>query len=429
MGKYARSIVVMLFLLIEVSLHAQGPEWVVFDTLNSMLPSNQVQAIAADSGSVWIGTADGLARYDGSAWQVFDTTNTPLKSSFITALATDGKGGVWVGTGKGVGWFDGNQWLVFDSSNAPFTDNFVTAIARGPSGVIWIGTEDGLVQRNDSTWVLFNDSTSGFIEDLVRSVSVDPDGTLWVGSFDTFNFVGRIWKYDGIQWTSTRLDLKGLPSSFPEALVAGTSTLRWLGTSGTTGGALVRITGDQWNIFDRFNSGLPNSGVASIALEDTLVWMATGAGLVSFDGTLWTVLDTENSELPGNGLLAVALDSRGNKWAGTLAEGVAVYRKGGVITSTGDNTSGSPGEIRLLQNYPNPFNPTTTISFSLTHQTSVLVRVFDVLGRPVSTVVSEVLPAGRHARRWDAETLAAGVYLCRLQTGASSQSRKMLIIK
>ena len=429
MGKCAWPIVVMVTFLIEGPLYAQGPEWVVFDTLNSMLPSNQVQAIAADSGSVWIGTADGLARYDGSTWQVYDTANTPLKSSSITALATDGKGGVWVGTGNGVGWYDGSHWLVFDSTNAPFSNNFVTAIARGPSGVIWIGTEDGVVQRNDSTWALFNDSTSGFIEDLVRSVSVGPDGTLWVGSFNTFNFVGRVWKYDGAQWTSTRLDLKGLPSSFPDALVAGTSTLRWLGTSGTTGGALIRIAGDQWNIFDHLNSGLPNSGISSIALEDTLVWIATGAGLVSFDGTLWTILDTDNSELPGNGLLAVALDSRGNKWAGTLAEGVAVYRKGGVLTSTGDDRPGTPGEITLLQNYPNPFNPGTTISFSLSHQTFVSVRVFDALGRPVSTVVSEVLPAGKHARRWNAEALTAGVYFCRLQTGAFSQSRKMLLIK
>jgi hypothetical protein len=83
----------------------------------------------------------------------------------------------------------------------------------------------------------------------------------------------------------------------------------------------------------------------------------------------------------------------------------------------------------LLQNYPNPFNPGTTISFSLPHQTFVSVRVFDALGRPVSTLVSEVLPVGNHAREWNAKALAAGVYICRLQTGAFSQSRKMLLIK
>ncbi|MCC6396217.1 MAG: T9SS type A sorting domain-containing protein [Bacteroidetes bacterium] len=108
---------------------------------------------------------------------------------------------------------------------------------------------------------------------------------------------------------------------------------------------------------------------------------------------------------------------------------MAVYRKGGVVTSTEDDAPGTPGEITLLQNYPNPFNPTTTISFSLTHQTFVSLRVFDVLGRPVATVVSEIMPAGTHARRWNAEALAAGIYICRLQTGAFSQSHMMLIIK
>lgn len=88
-----------------------------------------------------------------------------------------------------------------------------------------------------------------------------------------------------------------------------------------------------------------------------------------------------------------------------------------------------PRRPELSQNYPNPFNPTTTISFQLPSKSFVMLKIFDLLGREVSSLVSEELPAGNHLRQWNAEGLASGVYLYRLQAGSFNQTKKLVLMK
>jgi hypothetical protein len=90
----------------------------------------------------------------------------------------------------------------------------------------------------------------------------------------------------------------------------------------------------------------------------------------------------------------------------------------------------------LNQNYPNPFNPTTIISYNLQQEGFVEVKVFDILGREVTTLVSELQSAGAHHVPFDAASqgapgggLASGVYLCRLKVGGYVETRKMLLRK
>ena len=73
-----------------------------------------------------------------------------------------------------------------------------------------------------------------------------------------------------------------------------------------------------------------------------------------------------------------------------------------------------PSSFSLSQNYPNPFNPTTAISYQLSAVSFVTLKVFDVLGREVSTLVDDVQRAGTHIARWDASVMPSGMYFCRL---------------
>jgi hypothetical protein len=88
-----------------------------------------------------------------------------------------------------------------------------------------------------------------------------------------------------------------------------------------------------------------------------------------------------------------------------------------------------PTHYALNQNYPNPFNPTTEISFDLPRDGSVSLKVFDILGREVATLVHRKLAAGKHHAAFDATSLPSGIYIYRLQAGEFSQSRKMVVIK
>ena len=83
-----------------------------------------------------------------------------------------------------------------------------------------------------------------------------------------------------------------------------------------------------------------------------------------------------------------------------------------------------PTAFQLFQNYPNPFNPTTSICFQLSTASFATLKVFDVLGREVATLVNDVRPAGAHVVRWDGSSSPSGVYVYRLSAGeVATQSR------
>jgi hypothetical protein len=88
-----------------------------------------------------------------------------------------------------------------------------------------------------------------------------------------------------------------------------------------------------------------------------------------------------------------------------------------------------PAAFALYQNYPNPFNPVTTIRFSVGTPGYTSLRVYDVLGRDVATIVSEKLPAGSYSRQWNAADMPSGVYIYRLQAGKYSETRKLILLK
>jgi hypothetical protein len=83
----------------------------------------------------------------------------------------------------------------------------------------------------------------------------------------------------------------------------------------------------------------------------------------------------------------------------------------------------------LNQNYPNPFNPSTTISFNLRSRSFVSLKVFDLIGREVATIVSEEMQAGSYSRQWNAFDLPSGVYFYRLQAGLFAETKKLILLK
>jgi hypothetical protein len=94
-----------------------------------------------------------------------------------------------------------------------------------------------------------------------------------------------------------------------------------------------------------------------------------------------------------------------------------------------------PGGFTLFQNYPNPFNPSTTIHFSLSSQerdgvrSHASLKVFDLLGREVSTLVDGVMEPGEHTVEFNGENLSSGLYIYRLNAGGQTLSKSMLLLK
>jgi hypothetical protein len=90
---------------------------------------------------------------------------------------------------------------------------------------------------------------------------------------------------------------------------------------------------------------------------------------------------------------------------------------------------GFPVKYELNQNFPNPFNPKTTISYKLSTTDHGTLKVFDVLGRDVTTLVNEEQPTGSYAEKWDAKSVSSGIYFYQLITGVAMITKKMLLIR
>ena len=86
-------------------------------------------------------------------------------------------------------------------------------------------------------------------------------------------------------------------------------------------------------------------------------------------------------------------------------------------------------EFSLSQNYPNPFNPATKIRYSIPQSANVELKVFDILGNKIETLVYEQKPTGTYEVTWYAENLPSGVYFYQLRAGSFIETKKMLLLK
>jgi photosystem II stability/assembly factor-like uncharacterized protein len=118
--------------------------------------------------------------------------------------------------------------------------------------------------------------------------------------------------------------------------------------------------------------------------------------------------------------------------------GAVVGEKGTILRTTQTDVPVSvpeerelsiPREFALYQNYPNPFNPSTAVSYQLLANSFVTLKVFDVLGREVATLVDGPQRAGKHIVRWDASRFTSGVYFYRLATDTFVETKKMILLK
>ena len=103
--------------------------------------------------------------------------------------------------------------------------------------------------------------------------------------------------------------------------------------------------------------------------------------------------------------------------------------KNDLITGLNENNPNIINDYELYQNYPNPFNPITIISYQLPERSQVILKVFDILGREVATLVNEEKAAGNYEVRFDASNLSSGIYFYSISAGDFHQTKKMILLR
>ncbi len=141
-------------------------------------------------------------------------------------------------------------------------------------------------------------------------------------------------------------------------------------------------------------------------------------------GESWTIQNTPAQE----GIFSIYFIDANNGWL-TGDQGALAKTTTGGSTSVRESGSSLPGHFDLMQNYPNPFNPSTVISYQLSTVSKVTLKVYDVLGREIETLVDERQSVGTHSVSFDASNVPSGVYFYQLQAGGAAQTKKLVVIK
>ena len=203
----------------------------------------------------------------------------------------------------------------------------------------------------------------------------------------------------------------------------GGSTWTRLTNSGADGSSTLRAM----CFLDR-NIGWIGGQVASGGVPAFVLHTTNGGASWSMQGgAAWTPPPTPPVQSNITGLFFVDANTG---WMTSHFGDLVKTTTGGEITVVSElHDAGIPGHFALHQNYPNPFNPSTTIRFEIQKETVVSLKVFNMLGQLVSTLVDEPKRAGVYQVQWNASAVPSGSYFYRLQTAGFVETRKMIIIK
>jgi hypothetical protein len=320
--------------------------------------------------------------------------------------------------------FNNGQFVIARSSNAPDSQatpvfEFSTQLNLGGQYSAYAGPNPGGLLGQ--TIVACNNFGGSGDSSVYVLSSVDPSGT------------------DPLDVYFIRSTDRGLSWSSPVRVNddPGTSAWQWFGTMSVAPNGRIDVV---W-LDTRDNPGTYLSSLYySFSVDNGQTWSQNERLSDAFDPHLgWP-----QQEKMGDYFDMIS-DNNGAflAWAGTFNGEQDVYY--GRISQTPvaiddrQDDSGIPGTFSLSQNYPNPFNPTTKISYSIPHSSNVVIKVFDILGNEIGTLVDEEKPAGSYEVEFsaiggsggggDAYNLSSGIYFYKLQAGNVVETKKMVLMK
>lgn len=317
------SLIILPWILAVVLMSAAGNSYALDGSVSQYtlrlwqmddgLPANAVQSIVQTrDGYLWLGTRDGLARFDGARFVVYGPKTVPeLKHHIIQALCEARDGSLWIGTdGGGVTVLRDGRFTHYGQTNGLAGDQ-VRALAATRDGAVWIGTTAGLTRFQDGRFMTFG-APQGLCSAVVRGIHEDSDGGLWIASSVCLARY-RDGKFSNFGLASGLLDLT-IRSVFRDRKGAV-----WIGSNN----GLARFADGEISTYTK-DSGLSGGFIISLFEDQTgVLWVGGYAGLDQIiDGKVVSKITDEGSF---NALIyTLCQDREGNIWAGTK-EGLARF--------------------------------------------------------------------------------------------------------
>ncbi len=274
------------------------------------LPDNQVQAITQTTdGYLWVGTRDGLARFDGNEFTSFQSRNTPaIRNSSITALCPTADGVLWIGTdGAGLLSLKNGDFTSYRRAGGLAGDN-VHVIYQTRDGALWIGTATGLSRFKGGKFSVYSEKDRLLSNDI-RYLCEDRDGNLWIATAKGLNRL----RHNGVMDSFAMPN--GLPNDFVRCISQDKGGRIWIGSNN----GLLWFNWFWGNSFYAYNTkyGLSDTFVSAICEDNEAnLWVGTYSGLNRFrNGRFYSQFNNEG--LPFDRVNALFVDHEGDLWIGS----------------------------------------------------------------------------------------------------------------
>jgi len=275
------------------------------------LPQNTVQAIIQTrDGYLWIGTQEGLARFDGLNFTVFDKKSTPaFKSNDIRFLQEDRQGRLWISTSYGLVCLHNGQFTSFTESEG-LPDNSVGPVVEDTNGNVWIGTAGGLTRFENGNFKTFT-TDQGLARNVIQVLYARANGSIIVGTSAGLQI------FNGDQFISLNIPADMLPANITS--IAETSNgFLWLGTLD----GLYQVDREGRTLMVT----LPNSRVSALHIDrEGALWIATAGGVTRLRGDQLETFTTSDG-LSSNLVLSLFEDRESSMWIGTEAGGLNLLK-------------------------------------------------------------------------------------------------------
>ena len=400
-----------------------------------------------------------------SQWKYIGPDSTSNVLSLVADTSLGAVPTLFAGTASGVyeSTDDGSTW-----QPVGFQNKVIYALAlHGP--YLFAGVERGGVYRTlaDSiSWVSMN---SGITTTNVLSLAVVPNDT--GGAVVLAGVTGGVFRStnDGVNWLATTLTTgNGIGFAYwadrhtdstiyvttnltTDSSIDGGATWGLIGNNGVAiavlhdqqGNAIFYDSPGEWLVYaalpyngwNEVDSGIPhNANIASLAVVDTNLYAGVTGNiyLSTNEGTEWTAI---GDSLPGSPVGVIAADK---SYLLAATQGNGIWKRpfsDFIIASVKQPARGLPTEYTLSQNYPNPFNPTTMLGYTVPERSRVTIRLYDLLGRIVATLVDREVEPGEHLQQWNGSGASSGVYFATMSAASAdgkivfSTVRKILLMK
>ena len=401
------SIILLFIFIFSCTFKVQALDNIQFQrmTVEDGLSQSTINAIIQDSkGYIWIGTNDGLDRYDGheiKSYNPYKDINTQLSSNYITSLGEDSKGYIWVGTNDGVSKIDVTNWNITnykDFFNTTISDilvmsngeilvatlneiylynekedkfNQILQNEKNPYNKeiysidedeyknLWIGTNKGLIKisKKEIKYYTYSEEELSISENTIRKVYCDKNGYVWIGTFSSgLNRINL--KNDEIKiYKSDEDNNKSLPSDYVNTILNDANGDLWVGTDD---GLAKLIKGkDEFKVYknNKFNNySLVDNKVYNLMQDKNgIIWVGTYVGISKFDpNNNIKYYSSQLDEIPLSSdiIHGIYEDKNGQTWIGTSDTGINIIDFKSKTIEYLDKDDGLTGNsIRFITGY------------------------------------------------------------------------------